>query len=224
VIVCLLLCLLRREKTSPILIGSLCGVIFYFLAAYLAREGDTLQVLVAVLNTNFWLATHVIIITAGYGFCVITALMAHFALFAGVMNRPVSVQNGSLLLTMCLISLLLTALGTILGGIWADQSWGRFWGWDPKENGALLIVLWLIWIIHGRIAGQLKPTGFMIGAAALNVIVALAWFGVNLLGVGLHSYGFISGIVWGLLLFCLAELILIGGCALLIFRKKTNEN
>jgi len=110
-----------------------------------------------------------------------------------------------------IVALLLTAVGTVLGGIWADQSWGRFWGWDPKENGALLIVLWLIWIQHGRLGGNLRDLPFMAGIAFLNVIVALAWFGVNLLNVGLHSYGFTSGIAWGLGLFCGAELLIVGG-------------
>jgi len=108
-----------------------------------------------------------------------------------------------------LVALLLTSVGTVLGGIWADQSWGRFWGWDPKENGALLIVLWLIWIQHGRQSGHIRPLAYVAGMAALNIIVALAWFGVNLLGVGLHSYGFTSGIASGLALFCIAETMII---------------
>jgi hypothetical protein len=91
----------------------------------------------------------------------------------------------------------------------ADQSWGRFWGWDPKENGALLIVLWLIWIQHGRIAGRLSRFAFLAAVAFLNVIVAIAWFGVNLLGIGLHSYGFITGIALALALFCAGEILLI---------------
>ena len=108
-----------------------------------------------------------------------------------------------------LVALLLTSVGTVLGGIWADQSWGRFWGWDPKENGALLIVLWLIWIQHGRLSGNIRPLGYVAGIAALNIVVALAWFGVNLLGVGLHSYGFTSGIASGLAAFCIFEFITI---------------
>ena len=91
--------------------------------------------------------------------------------------------------------------GTILGGIWADQSWGRFWGWDPKENGALAIVIWLLTLIHGRLAGFLKSNGYALGMVFTNIVVALSWFGVNLLNVGLHSYGFIKGVLSGLILF-----------------------
>jgi cytochrome c biogenesis factor len=125
-------------------------------------------------------------------------------------NKNFLKQNFKNLKTVIILSLLLTTIGTILGGIWADQSWGRFWGWDPKENGALLIVLWLAWLLHGRISQHINEVGFVVGSAFLSIIVILAWFGVNLLNVGLHSYGFISGIAVGIGTFCIFEVILIG--------------
>ena len=108
-------------------------------------------------------------------------------------------------------------MGTVLGGIWADQSWGRFWGWDPKENGALLIVLWLIWVLHGRVSGQLKQLAVLAGLAYLSVIVALSWFGVNLLSVGLHAYGFTDSAAYGLLGFIGLETFVI---VLLAFKAR----
>lgn len=212
--------LLHKEKTLCLFMAALAGAILYFVAEYLAKEGDTLQVLTAVLNTNFWLATHVIVITAGYGFCILTGLLAHYGLYRRAITRSAQTNIVSLVLVMSLISLLLTAVGTILGGIWADQSWGRFWGWDPKENGALLIVLWLVWAIHGKIAGQLRELGFLVVSSFVIIIVALAWFGVNLLNVGLHSYGFISGIAISLTLFCVIEIIIISTPALIIQNRK----
>ena len=104
-----------------------------------------------------------------------------------------------------LIALFFTLFGTILGGIWADQSWGRFWGWDPKENGALLIVMWHVMMIHLRLTAKVKPEGFALGLIINNIVVMMAWFGVNLLNVGLHSYGFTSGIAWNLALFTAFE-------------------
>ena len=89
-------------------------------------------------------------------------------------------------------SLLLSFIGTVLGGIWADQSWGRFWGWDPKENGALLIVLWNALILHARMAGLIKIKGIMLASIFGNIVTSFSWFGVNMLGVGLHSYGFME--------------------------------
>jgi len=100
-------------------------------------------------------------------------------------------------------------IGTILGGIWADQSWGRFWGWDPKENGALLIVLWLIIILHGQISGILSRIGFAAALALTSITVILAWFGVNLLGVGLHSYGRAFGIGRNIAIFTAIEAALV---------------
>ena len=111
------------------------------------------------------------------------------------------------MLGITLFALLFTLFGTILGGIWADQSWGRFWGWDPKENGALLIVLWLIMMLHLRITGLIKPLGFCFGMVFANIAVALAWFGVNLLSVGLHSYGFTDNVATNLFLFIFIEFL-----------------
>jgi cytochrome c biogenesis factor len=92
---------------------------------------------------------------------------------------------------------LFSFVGTVLGGIWADQSWGRFWGWDPKENGALLIVLWNAAYLHVRWGGLLKDRGLMSMAIFGNVITAWSWFGTNMLGIGLHSYGFMdAAFVW----------------------------
>jgi cytochrome c biogenesis factor len=87
---------------------------------------------------------------------------------------------------------LFSFVGTILGGIWADQSWGRFWGWDPKENGALLIVLWNAVILHARWGGLIRERGLMAMAIFGNIVTSFSWFGVNMLGIGLHSYGWMD--------------------------------
>lgn len=158
----------------------------------------------AVLNTNFWLATHVLAITAGYGLCLLVSLQAHALLWKW---RD---DGFALLLKLSAAALLLVTTGTFLGGIWADQSWGRFWGWDPKENGALLIMLWLLWLQHGRVSGNIPARWYVTLSAFLSVVVAVSWLGVNLLGVGLHAYGFTTSAAAGLLTFALLELALIG--------------
>lgn len=201
----------RLKNGSGILSGAISGAMLGILAVSLAGEGDNLKVLGAVLNTRFWLTTHVLCITIGYGWCLLTSLLAHIILTMQAFGRDSKTQNDLVktMTTHSLFSLLFTTVGTILGGIWADQSWGRFWGWDPKENGALLIVLWLVWLIHGKIAGQISQMIWVAGMALLSVVVAVAWVGVNLLGVGLHSYGFIEGVFWGLGGFAAFELILV---------------
>ena len=213
---------LRRKDGSGLLTGSLCGAGLLFIAQGFTTD-DSMKMLVAVLNTNFWLTTHVLCITIGYGWCVIAATLAHVYLLLRATQQKIPEKLAGLfdsLKTLSLTALLFTAVGTALGGIWADQSWGRFWGWDPKENGALLIVLWLIWILHGRLSGHIKALSFVSGIAFLNVVVALAWFGVNLLSTGLHSYGFTQGIAAALGGFCLAETVLIFTLWFIILRRE----
>jgi hypothetical protein len=94
----------------------------------------------------------------------------------------------------------------VLGGIWADQSWGRFWGWDPKENGAILIVLWNALILHARWGGMVRTRGIMVLAVFGNIITAWSWFGTNMLGVGLHSYGFMNAAFFWLAAFKMSQL------------------
>ena len=105
---------------------------------------------------------------------------------------------------------LFSLVGTILGGIWADQSWGRFWGWDPKENGALMIVIMGAIYLHARWGGICKERGLMALAICGNIVTAWSWFGTNLLGVGLHAYGFTNSGFWWTTGFALSQLICIG--------------
>jgi ABC-type transport system involved in cytochrome c biogenesis permease subunit len=108
---------------------------------------------------------------------------------------------------------LFSFVGTVLGGIWADQSWGRFWGWDPKENGALIIVLWNALILHLRWGGIVRERGLINCAIFGNIVTSWSWFGVNMLGIGLHSYGFMDSAFYWLLAFVVSQLALIGiGC------------
>jgi hypothetical protein len=103
---------------------------------------------------------------------------------------------------------LFSFVGTVLGGIWADQSWGRFWGWDPKENCALLIILWCAIILHARWGKYIGQRGLMVMAIFGNVITSFSWFGVNMLGIGLHSYGFMQKAFPWLVGFMLSQLAL----------------
>ncbi len=203
---------LKSRNIVVIFIGGLSALTLLIIAPYILEGQQNLQMLSAVLNTNFWLATHVLCITAGYGVCIMAALLAHAYLLNKSLGKNTVNADGNLFALihkLSLLALLLTAVGTALGGIWADQSWGRFWGWDPKENGALLIVLWLIWAQHGRLSGHLKPLAFSGAIAATNIIVALSWFGVNLLNTGLHTYGFIAGLGDSLFAFIALETIFI---------------
>lgn len=199
----------HRKTNEILLIGSLLGTILLAASFTYAPEGDSMNMLIAVLNTNFWLATHVICITIGYGCCLVSGTLAHVHLMKSISPGTRHKKLEKLLQSTALVALMFTALGTILGGIWADQSWGRFWGWDPKENGALLIVLWLVWVLHGKLTEYMSDIGFSALLAGVNIVVALSWFGVNLLNVGLHSYGFTDAAAIGLAAFCIGEAVLI---------------
>jgi ABC-type transport system involved in cytochrome c biogenesis permease subunit len=189
------------------------GVITLIIAHNLSLDGDTMKMLVAVLDTNFWLATHVVVITLGYASMFLAGALAVIYILRGVFTTTLSAATAKGLSRMIYgifcFATLFSFVGTILGGIWADQSWGRFWGWDPKENGALLIVLWCAVVLHARWGGMIREKGLIALAIIGNIITSFSWFGVNMLNVGLHSYGFTDeGAKW-LRNFVIAQLVLL---------------
>jgi ABC-type transport system involved in cytochrome c biogenesis permease subunit len=238
------------------LVGSVAGFVTLLIAHNLAVGGDTMEMLRAVLDTNFWLATHVVVITLGYASTFFAGLLAILYIFlglftrllrqkinigkreavglvavgtavggavgalaagslaAGVARRPNETDIGKALSKMVYgvicFATLFSFVGTVLGGIWADQSWGRFWGWDPKENGALLIVLWNAIILHARWGGLVRDRGIMNLAVFGNIVTSFSWFGVNMLGIGLHSYGFMDAAFIWLRAFIASQLLVIG--------------
>jgi ABC-type transport system involved in cytochrome c biogenesis permease subunit len=185
-----------RMRSLGILISSVTGFIFLHVASRYSRDGDTMGMLIAVLDSSFWLTTHIVAISLGYAGFVASGLIAHLYLVARVFskdNESRLQQISRAVYGLFVFGFIFTVAGTMLGGLWADQAWGRFWGWDPKENGALLIILWGLIVLHSRIAGWIKQNGFAIGAVLSVVTVMCTWIGVNLLGIGLHSYGKTSG-------------------------------
>jgi ABC-type transport system involved in cytochrome c biogenesis permease subunit len=198
-----------NKQWLGLVVAGISGTALLFIASKYSAEGDTLQVLIAVLNSNFWLATHVTTITMGYGATCVAGILGHIWLVQAASKKSQDVLNNTYTVMMGLLglSLVLTFLGTNLGGIWADQSWGRFWGWDPKENGALMIVIWSAMLFHVRIAKLAGQRGMAVGTVLGMIVVMWAWFGVNLLSIGLHSYGFTSGIANALLIYLLCEII-----------------
>ncbi|MGD0410774.1 MAG: cytochrome c biogenesis protein CcsA [Verrucomicrobiota bacterium] len=178
-----------------------------------AGRGDTMEMLRAVLDTNLWLSTHVVVVTLGYASMFVAGLLAIVYIVRGFFTRTLAPEMGKTLARMVYgivcFATLFSFVGTILGGIWADQSWGRFWGWDPKENGALLIVLWNGMILHARWGGLIKERGLMAMAVFGNIVTSFSWFGVNMLGIGLHSYGFMDAAFRWLMFFDATQVALI---------------
>jgi ABC-type transport system involved in cytochrome c biogenesis permease subunit len=207
-----------------IVTASISGTALLFIANKYSAEGDTLKVLVAVLNSNFWLATHVTTITMGYAATCVGGLLGHIWLLQAVFGQDSKTleKTYKTILGILGVALTLTFLGTNLGGIWADQSWGRFWGWDPKENGALMIVLWIAILFHAKAGQMIGPRGLAVGAVIGMMVVMWAWFGVNLLSVGLHSYGFTSGIAASLIVYAVVEIIFILVTIVSLRAKRSN--
>jgi ABC-type transport system involved in cytochrome c biogenesis permease subunit len=201
---------LYTKRGFGVLVGSVIGFLTLLIAHYISLSGDTMAMLVAVLDDNFWLATHVVVVTIGYVMVFLAGALGLFYIFYGLFTSKLDKNLGRTLANVTYgvvcCGLLFSFIGTILGGIWADQSWGRFWGWDPKENGALIIVIWTAIILHTRWGGFIRERGLMIMAVFGNIVTAWSWFGTNFLGVGLHSYGFHeSGFFW-LKMFILSQL------------------
>jgi ABC-type transport system involved in cytochrome c biogenesis permease subunit len=313
---CVALCCVL-ELIFPLSVGNVVGAILGLATTIVAHNianNDTLEMMEAVLDTNFWLATHVTTVTFGYvatfvaGFLgalyvlqmlaavvrdsfqttgepTVGALTAFGAAATGVVGipllffwfatsafekfevvpsgllwgafwllvaagimyalalmllrvgtegadahaRPVagavpriarpiaalaltperSKVFGQMVYGVVCFATLLSFVGTVLGGIWADQSWGRFWGWDPKENGAVLIVLWNSLILHARWCGLVKDRGIAVLAIFGNVMTAWSWFGTNQLSIGLHAYGFDSRLADGCFNFWLSQLFIL---------------
>ncbi len=215
--------LLVAERIFPYGIATFLGGIIGFstllIAHFLSLDGDTMEMLQAVLDTNFWLATHVTAVTIGYATTFVAGFLGLLYIvvsivnrFTGGIDRDLFKIVATMLYGVVCFAMLFSFVGTVLGGIWADQSWGRFWGWDAKENGALLIVIWNALILHARWAGLVKGRGLAGLAVFGNIITAWSWFGVNMLGVGLHSYGFMHGALAVLLTFVFSQVAVIAVC------------
>jgi ABC-type transport system involved in cytochrome c biogenesis permease subunit len=198
------------------LLGSVLGVggLLWAWNIALGTE-DVFAVLVAVLDTNFWLSTHVICVSLGYSATLAAGALGVTYVLGGLLTQSLTASRRLQLTrliygTVC-FGLLFSFVGTVLGGLWADDSWGRFWGWDPKENGALIIVLWNAVVLHARWGGLVRDRG-MAGLAVIgNAVTAWSWEGVNQLGVGLHAYALSDANKFRMLLaFWVAQLVIAG--------------
>ena len=150
--------------------------------------------LVPVLADNFWLTTHVLTITLSYAAFALALGVGHIILGKSIFGSKASPALHNYLYRTLQVGVLLLAVGTILGAVWANYSWGRFWDWDPKETWALIALLGYLFVLHGRIAGKWGGFGLAVGAVLAFQCIIMAWYGVNfVLGVGLHSYGFGAG-------------------------------
>jgi ABC-type transport system involved in cytochrome c biogenesis permease subunit len=212
-LLCVALELINRNGIATALAAAI-AIPSLIIAYCLSGDGDTMAPLQAVLDTNLWLWTHVICVTLGYAATFVAGATGILYIMLGLFTKQLVLMENRKALSRMTYGILCFAMifsfvGTILGGIWADQSWGRFWGWDPKENGAVLIVLWTALVLHARWCGWARERGVAALAVFGNIVTSWSWFGTNMLGVGLHSYGFMDrALVW-LLGFVISQLLLV---------------
>lgn len=200
----------KRRTFSLMIPVTFMAALLLFFAKFVLEPGDTFQPIPAVLNSSVFLTIHVFTIALGFAGMILSGVVAHVALFRTSLEKEnAHTPLDSLLYGTLVFGAVFTMLGTLLGGVWADFAWGRFWGFDPKECGALFVILWAMLLLHLR-AGRLVDAHTFALLNCFNVIVTfLCWFGVNLLGVGLHSYGFQGGTAMWLAIFVAVDVLLI---------------
>lgn len=175
---------------------------------------SSIDPLVPVLRDNFWLTIHVLTITLSYAAFALAMGFGHILLWRYARNPAAARVDQPMhfwLYRVLQLGVLLLACGTILGGVWANYSWGRFWGWDPKETWALIALLCYILTLHGRLAGWWTQFGLVVASVVCFLAVLMAWYGVNfVLGKGLHSYGFGIGGESYVATFVILDLLFVG--------------
>ena len=205
----------RRTYTLMVPVTLMAAVLLFF-SKFVLEPGDTFRPIPAVLNSSVFLTLHVFTIALGFAGMILSGVVAHLALFRmrALPHGRTPLAEGSapiesLMYGTLVFGAVFTVIGTLLGGVWADYAWGRFWGFDPKECGALFVILWAMLLLHLR-AGRLVSERAFAMLNCFNMIVTfLCWFGVNLLGVGLHSYGFQGGTAAWLGAFIAVDVLLV---------------
>lgn len=215
----------KRSFTLMVPIAFMVALLLFF-AKFILETGDTFQAIPAILNSSVFLTIHVFTIAIGFAAMILSGVIAHLHLFRLGRSSSLAPRTSNiapcttntaqpsslapLLYATLVFGGVFTILGTLLGGVWADYAWGRFWGFDPKECGALFVCLWAMLALHLRAGRLVSERGFALFNCFNVIVTFLCWFGINLLGVGLHSYGFQSGTALWLIGFVAADLVLIG--------------
>lgn len=210
-----------RRTVAPLAAGALISALIEIYANLLPID-PSMDVLVPVLRSNYWLTIHVLTIVSSYGAFGLALALGHRHLISDrILRRWNTAQidaSARLILRVIEFGAILIGIGTVLGGVWANESWGRFWGWDPKETWALITLLGYLAIIHLRYFKKIGPLGLAVGTVVGFQLVLFTWYGVNfVLGRGLHSYGSGSGGMNWILYYLAAESVFL---AWIFLRRK----
>lgn len=187
---------LYRSRIVLAAVAAAGAIVFLLADSVPSVLSPAIAPLTPVLRSNYWLTLHVLTVTISYAAFLVAMAMGNLGLFQVFRSGSEAFQKELSHYTYRAIQLgvLLLTAGIILGGVWADYSWGRFWGWDPKETWSLIADLGYLIILHGRFTGWVKSFGTLLGGVLAFYGVVMAWYGVNfILASGLHSYGFSEG-------------------------------
>lgn len=207
----------RFATQLPVIAGSVLAACLLTILQW-TFTSEPLDNVQAVLNSQFWLTIHVLMIVASYGALILGGVLGHVYL---IYKSP---KVSEALLQCLYVGVALLIPGTILGGIWAAQSWGRFWDWDPKESWAFISACVYLLIIHAYRFNKIGDFGLAIGSIAGLLSISFTWYGVNyILGTGLHSYGFGSGGEWIYYTYCALELAFIAFCIIKFSRSSPKK-
>lgn len=201
-----------RSPLLPIIAAAVAILGLLVAESFPTLLDPSISPLVPVLRSNFWLTIHVLMITLGYGAFALNWGVSHVLTYsmAYKAKKTQTEHLAEYVYRTLQIGVILLSAGTILGGVWASYSWGRFWGWDPKETWALIAILAYLAVLHSRTAGWIDTFGVGFWSALCFLTVLMAWYGVNfVLGVGLHSYGFGAGGLNYVISFVIADIILL---------------
>ena len=208
------LCLWFWKKSRFTLIAASLSALILLVLMKLTTVNSNLENVQAVLDSQYWLTIHVLMIVASYGAFILAGLMGHFYLFLVLRdgNEGSSLKLCAFTLLQSLyIGVALLIPGTLLGGVWAAESWGRFWDWDPKESWAFISSCIYLVAIHAYRYRFIGNFGLALCSIAGLISVSFTWYGVNyILGTGLHSYGFGSGGEIYYYLYLVSEFTVIG--------------
>lgn len=203
----------KKREWPFVLMGLILNLLTLSLINFVTSMFDpSIGHLMPVLRSNFWLSIHVTTIVLAYSGLALSWIFSNTYLIRKILIYKIDANHYSeWIYSTVKIGVIFLVIGIVTGAIWADYSWGRFWGWDPKETWALIVLLLYMAILHGKYTAWISKTRFIPLVALAFLFVMMAWFGVNyLLATGLHSYGFSQGGALFLGLFFIAQIVVVG--------------
>ena len=210
-----------KRSAVPLAVGAIVSG-FVMIYGHLLPLDTGLDVLVPVLRSNYWLTVHVMTVVSSYGAFGLAMGLGHRHLFNhafGRFSKATEEESAQLIFKVIQLGTLLIGIGTVLGGVWANESWGRFWGWDPKETWALITFLGYLIAVHLRYAKKISDFGVALFSVLGFLLVLMTWYGVNfVLGRGLHSYGHGAGGMNWVIYYLIFEAAFVG---FILLKKKT---